>query len=133
MNRWRSVGNTQGDSASGADGKPMLSGAGAIDSDVEMNMDGIPMADEDNEDGETILTDENIDGAPMADSSDEETEGPAPTAEDLQAAPAQPGASAPAPSRGAEQENVSKPVHVPTVSHGRRVRPKAADFDDMFE
>ncbi len=133
VNRWRSLGETQGDSAGGIDGKPVLSNAG--DSDVEMNMDGMPMADED-EDADTVLTDDNIDGVPMADSSDEETEQaaePPPPAEEHNVGPAEAEQAPSGPSKSAEQDTVVKPVHVPLMSQGRRARPRAADFDDMFE
>ncbi|ETI26054.1 hypothetical protein G647_02831 [Cladophialophora carrionii CBS 160.54] len=134
VNRWRSVGDTKDESGQGLQGKPTLTGADARDSDVEMNMDGVPMA-EDDDDGETVLTDENIDGIPMADSSDEEAEPvppPPPPAEDGEPRAGSKEAE-PAPSRVAEQETAAKSVHVPLVSQGRRVRPKAVDFDDMFE
>ena len=133
--KWRSVAETQEERAGGVDGKAMLSG---VDSDVEMDMDGTPMADEDDDDEDTVLTDENLDGVPMLDSSDEEAaehqgrpgdgKGPsAPTSE------SEASATVKATEQKSEPEAVTKPVHVPVVSQGRRMRPRAADFDDMFE
>lgn len=131
VNRWRSVGDNQADSDSIAR-NAMLPVAG--DSDVEMNMDGKPMTDEDN-DGDTVLTDDNIDGVPMIDSSDEEneqaTDAPHPVEEP---APSLPKAEKRPPdsTKEPEQDTVATTVHMPLMSQGRKGRPKAADFDDMF-
>ena len=131
INRWRSVDTKdQGD----GDGKSASVRGEAGDSDVEMNVDGTPMADDEKDDGDTILTDENIDGVPMVDSSDDEADGvPPPPAEDEDGETTfDQSGKALDPPRNA-QESSAKPVHVPTVSQGRRMRPKAVDFDDMFE
>ncbi|KIW83725.1 hypothetical protein Z517_02971 [Fonsecaea pedrosoi CBS 271.37] len=194
VSRWRSV-----DDASANGGVPtsdkVVSTASddanraADDGDVEMNMDGTPMIDDDGDgvqteadeqdvDGDTVLTDENIDGVPMEDSSDDEQDVQEPNREREDAgAPAQ---------RQEEQDRAAKqqqsvdeaeggkartvsntntqvtreaapevrgqggssgpaattksavaagpPITLATASaQGRRVRPKATDFDDMFE
>ena len=129
INRWRSVDQNEADSG----GKTMFSSAAAAGSDVEMDMDGTPMADDDEEEEDIDLTDDNIDGVPMVDSSDDEAEQiPEPPAEDDKNTPAQ--ATETQATSSKEQETVAtEPVHVPVVSQGRRMRPKAVDFDDMFE
>jgi U2-associated protein SR140 len=136
VNRWRSLGDAKDESGEGVHSKPTIPSADAREIDVEMNMDGLPMAEDDDDDGETVLTDDNIDGVPMADSSDEEAEPapppPPPPAEEAEP-PAESQEADPTPSRAADQETAAKPAHVPLMSQGRRVRPKAVDFDDMFE
>ncbi|KAJ9610481.1 hypothetical protein H2200_005258 [Cladophialophora chaetospira] len=133
VNRWRSLGDTKNGSGDIVDGKAMPSGAG--DSDVEMNMDGMPMTDED-DDGDTVLTDDNIDGVPMLDSSDEENEpatDPPPPHEEHEPDPAKATEADSTSNKGAEHSTVAKSVHAPPMPQGRRARPRAADFDDMFE
>ena len=137
VNRWRSLGNRLADAGDGVDGKAMRDDGG--NSDVDMNMDGSPMVDEDDDDA--ILTDENLDGVPMVDSSDEEDEThDQPREEDRTAVvallPETVAAVDTAPATAAkkpEPVSTEKTVHVPVVAQGRRARPRAADFDDMFE
>ncbi|KIX03017.1 uncharacterized protein Z518_06567 [Rhinocladiella mackenziei CBS 650.93] len=154
VNRWRSVDDANasiqpdewaidspsmlGRSEDGADG----------DADVDMDVDGTPMADDDEEYGDDDLTDAGLDGIPMLDSSDEDE------AEDKENAPEKDATDtgigieqdppSPANSEPASQTNETvttlkppQPAPTPTttspMSQGRRVRPKAADFDDMFE
>ncbi|EXJ67531.1 uncharacterized protein A1O5_09544 [Cladophialophora psammophila CBS 110553] len=181
VSRWRSVGDAVSNSGVEIDGKPIPSTSAlahatraADDGDVEMSMDGTPMADDDDgdgaeaeagvdvefdDDGDTVLTDENIDGVPMADSSDDEhedgeearrqkesqlplqeeggsNEKTAPEAE-LEAKLAM-AARLQAQPQGDSPDRATKPASVPsttvmTTSQGRRIRPKAVDFDDMFE
>ncbi len=129
VNRWRSLGERPVDSAADDAG----------DGDVEMNVDGSPMADED-EDGDAVLTDDNLDGVPMVDSSDEEAEEHDQGREQGHMAAADPPPEAvkavgiaAAKATKPEPASTEKTVHMPVVAHGRRGRPRAADFDDMFE
>ncbi|OQV03741.1 hypothetical protein CLAIMM_08749 [Cladophialophora immunda] len=198
VSRWRSVDDASANGGANTDGKSVPSASGeasraAAGGDVEMNMDGTPMVDDDgdgdgaeaeiddqDDDGDTVLSDENIDGVPMVDSSDDEQEGQdqAQAQKDggepphrqqeqgrveEQQQPLQPqssdekdGSEARNASRADAQvkesgreargeagsrdqattlkpANASPPTPTTTTSQGRRARPKAVDFDDMFE
>jgi U2-associated protein SR140 len=110
INRWRSVDESEDrvhTSIADLESKPM---------DVDEN----PMPPDDDDEA---FVDENIDGVSMADSSDEETQIP-----DVET-PAQPEVKAVITSLE-EAPAKSPKVDIP---QNRRSRPRAADFDDMFE
>lgn len=146
VSRWRSVDDAQTAAA-----------AARTDADGDVDMDGTPMADEDDDNDEdnkgrddhhsVVMPDEDLDGVPMVDSSDEE-EGDQPVSDSQQlvepqpqeptsssAAPVETGASEPTPQTNVDKSAgaATSPQRAPLVSQGRRVRPRAADFDDMFE
>ncbi|RVX73334.1 hypothetical protein B0A52_02976 [Exophiala mesophila] len=136
INRWRSVessdtgsGPNQGYYSSRIDGSRM---------DVDSGVDGTRMRPDGNEgeQGDEDFADADLDGDPMVDSSDEEFEAdepgqvpppPPPPPEvpdmDMKDADSQPPQRPPEPSSSASEPH----------AHGRRARPRAADFDDMFD
>lgn len=154
VSKWKSVSVGDRDPASSFGDLPPRGGGGGVDRDRDgdVDMDGRPMEDtDDGEDNDTVmdhavLPDEDLDGVPMVDSSDEEDNVDQPQSEDIvmqgqgQAGTADTSAEAStaAPSaqtgQGRQRQGSRQDVpHVPQLSQGRRVRPRAADFDDMFE
>ncbi|OAP63377.1 hypothetical protein AYL99_02604 [Fonsecaea erecta] len=173
VSRWRSVDDASASGSAPSEGKTISTAfakakRAADDGDVEMDMDGTPMADDDGEgdaveaddpdedgDGDTVLTDENIDGVPLVDSSDDEYEdeerGQPPQrdgrtseeGEQLQSESREVRDNASKEAgrevqgqAGASGQATAESTNVPPStmsSQGRRVRPKAVDFDDMFE
>jgi U2-associated protein SR140 len=133
QSKWRSMDEARRD-GDDVGGRPMA----VQDSDVDM--DGTPMADDDDDDDdETASTDENLDGVSMVDSSDEETEDQ-PVAGSTSNVPqdSQPAAVGELHQREKESAEAAAKETAQTqqsvsLSQGRRARPKAADFDDMFE
>ncbi|KAI1629911.1 hypothetical protein EDD37DRAFT_690495 [Exophiala viscosa] len=129
VSRWRSVDDVQ----------TFTSAIPEKDADGDVDMDGMPMNDD--EDDDDRYTDENIDGVPMVDSSDEEGDQPAsdpPPGESERPAltDAQGQTSAlEAPHQAIVEKGAAAPTSQPTppVPQGRKARPRAADFDDMFE
>ena len=102
--------------------------------------------DDDEDEADQILLDDNLDGVPMVDSSDEEgdqdeqTTGQEPAGHEHEPEPV------PHPRPSVKDEDYSEATtdtpaaplntrHDPEAqsSQARRVRPRAADFDDMFE
>lgn len=152
VNKWKSLGDA---AAASTTTLPAATPAADADGDTEMKLDGTPMADDDDddEDGETVLTDENLDGMPMFDSSeeDEPEEAKEPEPADGSAAQLQPmtqmltksgqddltteAQKDKAGDSAASGQRSSTSVGAPAagVQAGRRARPRAADFDDMFE
>ncbi|KAK5464871.1 hypothetical protein LTS15_001434 [Exophiala xenobiotica] len=134
------------------------------DVDMDMDMDGRPM-DEDDDDGDDdndnghVLLDDNLDGVPMVDSSDEEGEqdeldepdeqtkgGPRESVgheheHEPESAPPYPSQKDESHLQPAALDTPAEPLKTqhnsddtqPSQGHGRRVRPRATDFDDMFE
>lgn len=156
--RWRSVDDQQGQNADSKVDESGLDGVSVskpppdkdADGDVEMDMDGTPMVDEDYDED---FTDTNLDGVPMADSSDDDQDQD--QDQDKGETEAEPGeqenkaVSGPTPASKADPNSAedslepAPPENLTTtsaaadaaasVAHGRRARPRAADFDDMFE
>jgi len=156
LSRWRSVEDDSGAGAGfaiGIDRPAVLDNDGEdrdqmdVDGDVDMDMDGAPMPDDDDDDDD--LTNEDLDGVPMLDSSDEEdAQGPVKREQPLTSTSARPAAIStelePDLAGGKDDSSgieaaMQRPRETaaansgPAPSQGRRVRPKAADFDDMFE
>ncbi|KAK4939688.1 hypothetical protein LTR10_020078 [Elasticomyces elasticus] len=130
VSRWRSVDDVQ----------TSTSAVPEKDADGDVDMDGTAMVDDDDDDKDRY-TDENIDGVPMVDSSDEEgdqlaadpqqVEPIAPTSADAQRETSALESAHPAAVEKSEADAASQPT--PPISQARRARPRAADFDDMFE
>ncbi|KIW53109.1 hypothetical protein PV05_08705 [Exophiala xenobiotica] len=153
VSRWRSVDQHEPppnnkDRDLDLDGRPPSKAGRDRDADGDVDMDGRPMDDEDDDEDEAdqILLDDNLDGVPMVDSSDEEgdqdeqTTGQEPAGHEHEPEPV------PHPRPSVKDEDYSEATtdtpaaplntrHDPEAqsSQARRVRPRAADFDDMFE
>ncbi|EXJ87796.1 hypothetical protein A1O1_04723 [Capronia coronata CBS 617.96] len=158
--RWRSVEADQAEAPTAAgepiNRTPLLKHGKSKDEDgdVNMDMDGTPMTDEDEDDN---LTDANLDGVPMDDSSDEEaatqqtgtggyqhlvleaSEQPStepglrddPTEASEEVVPSQ--ATAESTPSSLHASKTQPPPTAATVGQGRKSRLRAVDFDDMFE
>lgn len=160
INRWRSV---DGSETGLGGNDTYSSRVGGTGMDVDADLDGSPMPlDENgggNADEDEDFADADLDGTPMVDSSDEEPEPdepdklpalPPPSAlpevadtdmKDVDPEPAPSSSSNPPPPPPADTLNTGARTPEPPPpppssephSQGRRARPRAADFDDMFD